>query len=457
MTRENNIYGKLVNNKFSDLLTANMNTTWLQMHVVLDREMPQDKEKRRGLWVSWKSTGTVIAIVMLASAISYYSYQKRTSISTDNNVHGSKTVKEIKLVPAPLNPLNKKSIFSTEPAEQEFPTANASPGTGVLTTQAILSNDDDANRKGLPQRGFHNLNVPEVNNKIEAKKLSNNYTGEGFNSHGMVIEKRYSLSAMPVIEHLSTEKLLSKGDLIIPGHLSFHPLNDKKSSVFQKKTGWVLGAAIHYNAPMSNQEMSTININGKKNTLVDFIPSVFAQYHLNNKWYVETGFQFSSPQYTPDLKLFSSCVDVAVGKRKESAVWLNKLYYMSVPLSVHFKPFNRFSVGAGIQYSFLKRSLLMDEHAGWQEDNNGQWQKTYSTVIVKSQKIKSKGNSNSNNTSPATGMETVTETVMAMAAGMEMGMETVMVMVMAAGMETVTVMVLVGELLLVQPRPPATG
>ena len=77
MTRENNIYGKLVNNKFSDLLTADMNATWLQMHAVLDREMPQDKEKRRGLWVSWRSTGTVIAIALLASAISYYSYHKR--------------------------------------------------------------------------------------------------------------------------------------------------------------------------------------------------------------------------------------------------------------------------------------------------------------------------------------------------------------------------------------------
>jgi len=74
MTRDNNIYGKLVNNKFSDLLTADMDTTWLQMKDILDRKMPQDKEKRRAFWVSWRSAGTILAIALLSASIFYYSY-----------------------------------------------------------------------------------------------------------------------------------------------------------------------------------------------------------------------------------------------------------------------------------------------------------------------------------------------------------------------------------------------
>jgi hypothetical protein len=74
MTRGNNIYGKLVNNKFSDLLTTDMDTTWLQMKALLDREMPQDKEKRRLLWISWTSTGITLAVALLFSSILVYSY-----------------------------------------------------------------------------------------------------------------------------------------------------------------------------------------------------------------------------------------------------------------------------------------------------------------------------------------------------------------------------------------------
>ena len=234
----------------------------------------------------------------------------------------------------------------------------------------------------------------------ESNLYSSNYTGEGNTADGIGVQTpmaigRYFISAMPVIEGLSTDKLLSKGDLIIPGHLSSVFEENKKPQLFPKKTGWVLGAAINYNAPMSGQEMSTLNINGKKNTLVDFIPSVFAQYHLNDKWYAETGFQYSSPQYTPGLKLFSSCVDVAVGKRKERAVWLNKLYYMNIPLTIHFQPINGFSIGTGIQYSHLKRSILMDEHAGWKESTSGEWAKTYSTTTVNSTKKSSAETDNS--------------------------------------------------------------
>jgi hypothetical protein len=378
MTRDNNIYGKLVNNKFSDLLTANMNSTWQQMHAILDRKMPQDREKRWLLWIRWRSAGTAIAFTLLAAAISLYSYQKHSEGSANTNAQ-------------------ERKILSDNTAEQDFLRMNTAASSGIANTISNPSMDNYAMKNDLIQRELFPLTNTTNNSNTDAEKHLNNYTGERYNSDGIVFYKRYLFPAMPVVDRLSSDKLLAKGDLVIPGHLSFALPEKKKPFVSQRKTGWVLGAAIHYNAPVSRQEMSTLNINGKKNTLADFIPSAFAQYHFNNKWYVETGFQFSSPQYTPDLKLFSSCVDVAAGKRKEAAVWLNKLYYMSIPLSVHFKPFRGFSAGTGIQYSFLKRSLLMDEHAGWKEDDNGEWKKTYSTITVKPTKNKSKGNANSNN------------------------------------------------------------
>lgn len=384
MTRDNNIYGKLVNNKFSDLLTADMNITWLQMKAVLDREMPEDKEKRRALWVSWRSSGNILAFVLLAASIVYYSYNKNNTALV---LQAKTNVQEI---------INDAHSFGGVQSVLFF-------NSSSINHQNILPDQSAVKNNTLRQPSFLNPDEPPVNGMKDAEQQSAkqpiNYTGGGNMSDGKAFKEHY----FNVIEGLSTDKLLNKGDLIIPGHLSFDMSSNKKPSLFQKNTGWVLGAAIHYNAPMSNQERSTMNINGKKNTLVDFIPSVFAQYHFNNKWFMEAGFQFSSPQYTPGLKLFSSCVDVAAGKRKERAVWLNKLYYMSIPLSVHFKPVNGFSIGTGIQYSRLQRSLLMDEHAGWKESGSGEWEKTYSTTTVNSTTRKSATTTNSNYPSTGTG------------------------------------------------------
>jgi len=383
-----------------------MDTTWLQMKAVLDREMPQDKEKRRALWISWRSTGTIFAIALLSASIFYYSYNKNAkklnSFSKERSQE-HKAGKDIKSAQDPTKGLNKQSVLFNEDNNEEFLAVINSGNSSVnadLNSNPFYQSITNGNQTNLSKNRPGHNNTPGVqafyhnaNNEIEEtgqianpNQFSTDYTGEGNTADGIGDHKLYFISAMPVIEGLSTDKLLSKGDLIIPGHLSSVFTENKKPEIFQQRSGWVLGAAIHYNAPMSNQEMSTLNINGKKNTLIDFIPSVFAQYHFNNKWYVETGFQYSSPQYTPDVKLFSSCVDVAVGKRKERAVWLNKLYYMNIPLSVHFKPVRGVAVGTGIQYSHLKRSILMDEHAGWKETTSGEWTKTYSTITVNSTK-----------------------------------------------------------------------
>ena len=100
-----------------------MDTTWLQMKAVLDREMPQDKEKRRMLWVSWRSTGTILAVALLFTSIFYYSYNKsadriNSSLKEKNNV--IKAGKESKAVQDPSKPFNKKSVLLGDDNNEEF-------------------------------------------------------------------------------------------------------------------------------------------------------------------------------------------------------------------------------------------------------------------------------------------------------------------------------------------------
>ena len=117
--------------------------------------------------------------------------------------------------------------------------------------------------------------------------------------------------------------------------------------------------------------MSTVNVNGKRNTLIDFLPSVYVQYHFTKKWYVETEFQFSSPQYTSNHKLASAYKEIDPGKKEENAVWLNKLYYLNIPVSIHFTALPNLTIGTGIQYSHLRRSIFTDEVALWENGANG--------------------------------------------------------------------------------------
>lgn len=59
----NNTYGELINNKFTELLSADKDQTWKGMKQILDREMP-DRKRR---WLNWFGPKSVIAIVMLFS------------------------------------------------------------------------------------------------------------------------------------------------------------------------------------------------------------------------------------------------------------------------------------------------------------------------------------------------------------------------------------------------------
>lgn len=73
MERNNNTYGELINNKFSDLLSVDMDTTWKGMKRLLDREIPENRKRKWLLWFTTKAG--IIAIVLcslLASAAGIY-------------------------------------------------------------------------------------------------------------------------------------------------------------------------------------------------------------------------------------------------------------------------------------------------------------------------------------------------------------------------------------------------
>ena len=64
MDRSNKTYRAIINDKFSDLLSASSTKTWAGMKDMLDKKMPQKKKRRWLLWFTTKAG--IIAIVLFA-------------------------------------------------------------------------------------------------------------------------------------------------------------------------------------------------------------------------------------------------------------------------------------------------------------------------------------------------------------------------------------------------------
>ncbi|HWJ91577.1 MAG TPA: hypothetical protein VNR87_10735, partial [Flavisolibacter sp.] len=114
----------------------------------------------------------------------------------------------------------------------------------------------------------------------------------------------------------------------------------------------------------------------------DYLPSVFVQYHVNSRMFVETEFQFISPQYTPELKLSNKYSDYTGSAYKEHAVALNKLYYLNIPVSFNYSPLRNVYLGAGVQYSYLRKTILEEIDCSWAKDASG-WKMTSETKAIK--------------------------------------------------------------------------
>ncbi|MBL7745688.1 MAG: hypothetical protein JNN00_19610 [Chitinophagaceae bacterium] len=96
MERNYNTYGDLINNKFSELLSADMDTTWKEMKGKLDKEMPESKRKKWLLWFGSK-TGilAIVLFTLFASATGTY-IGFRQKDKTDRNSNNKKELQPAK-------------------------------------------------------------------------------------------------------------------------------------------------------------------------------------------------------------------------------------------------------------------------------------------------------------------------------------------------------------------------
>ncbi len=440
-----NTYDQILKQKLNQLEAPDMDTMWEDMHAILAQKMPEEKKRRRLLaWFFLRNNLFLIILLSItAGCVTWYAIN-------NSPISQPQAGKQILI--------NEKHQLSPATKEQLVENTNTEKGSSVSVaskksnTPSPFSNnigdelekDNNLPLKNNTQKARKSTSEPSVNvkRKITANSriifniesstsvitataatvrnilFTDNSTKLTYTQATISSEevgKVHEIGIKKINEYVAT-LVEMKNDFpqdkeIISNKVIIHPSALAVKSNSPKKLGpFIAGISINYNIPVSGQEMSTVNSNGRNNTLIDYLPSIHAQYFFGRKWYVQTEFQYSSPQYIHQVNMGSKFTMINPNKKEEETASLNKLYYLSVPISIHYITKPGLSVGTGLQYSYLRSSIIHTEVSTWEKSNNS-WSKTNTNrqIHVKSNPGREKKKNGSNPTTTLTQVDTLAQ------------------------------------------------
>ncbi len=121
------------------------------------------------------------------------------------------------------------------------------------------------------------------------------------------------------------------------------------------------GIAPFQNVSIGDQKTYHYGAGATRNIATDYIPSPYLQLHLTNRVYVQSEFQFNSPQSTPALLLDQRSMVTPTTVVTQEHTFLRKLYYFHMPVSFYYSPAKNFYLGSGLQFSSLSSGLATVE------------------------------------------------------------------------------------------------
>jgi hypothetical protein len=131
-----------------------------------------------------------------------------------------------------------------------------------------------------------------------------------------------------------------------------------------KRISMAAGLGLNQFFVIGSQQHSDYSSGGTAGTVSDYIPVPFIRSYLNKKLYIQLEAQINTPQYTKQLLAKNEIVsDTGRPGRPttENAVFINKLFYFNIPLSIHYSLFNKLYIGAGLQFSQLTNGVGLFE------------------------------------------------------------------------------------------------
>jgi len=127
------------------------------------------------------------------------------------------------------------------------------------------------------------------------------------------------------------------------------------SSKAKKKYYFAAGIGMQQLMPIDGQTGVPYSASGRKGTLGDYIPSVYARFVRKDTWFIQGEFKYGAPQSVKELTYSSATrIDTnpqGLDVRVITARHLKKTYYHQLPFSIHYYPVRGLSVGAGVVWN----------------------------------------------------------------------------------------------------------
>lgn len=185
-----------------------------------------------------------------------------------------------------------------------------------------------------------------------------------------------------VFAEQKTDSGKAKLDTTHPGSKITAKKEKKKEDPYR---GFTAGIGLNQFFPVGPQVQSNFNSSGTNGTITDYLPVPQLRYFFSRKLYVEAEAQFNTPQYTSKNLLASQQVtqDSSNGNQQSSSVYIKKLFYFNLPVSVHYSPVKGLYVGAGLEYAKLTNGVAdFSQGARFQNSTGGYYDTVLTSKII---------------------------------------------------------------------------
>ena len=387
--KQQHTYEKMIREKLNRLPAPDVAGLWDSMEAILDKEMPRREEKKRRLLYWGFNTHILIAASLLLVAGGTLTVNKLISNETTSLKTNTAVVNQTTKPTLTTNVIDEnKATSNVLSANENHPLVNESNRSNALTTTFQQSNNST---KTASSNNFATtVNINNNTNVVDTRNSNVVNNNETVDNNASSINNDFSSETRPSVKALGTlinvvnpqAQTLNASDFTIG-----YPKKKKVTRISDK--GFAFGAEVNFPLAIGGRK-NDLDLNGKKNSFQDYLPAVYTQYHISKKLFVQAAWQPVSPQYTPNFTLYNRMYfadPLNPDEKDEKIVRLNKLFYSSLPVSVHYSLPKNVTIGVGVQYSKLKKIILQDEeyHYTWSVPVSRQWGKEEmkNEVVVK--------------------------------------------------------------------------
>ena len=117
------------------------------------------------------------------------------------------------------------------------------------------------------------------------------------------------------------------------------------------RTGWKLAIGFNQSITVSGQQAFINRSGGVNHAWKDYIPIPSVSYYFSPKFYIQAEARFHAPQFTQKQLGFYYEVNDSLGTQLTGPIYIEKLFYFQLPVSIHYSPIPSISVGLGLEYS----------------------------------------------------------------------------------------------------------